>query len=145
MHKLKETAFQVIQETPVAAPPKKVWKVILNAEKWFQFSDRKVKQTLEAWPGGRWIMHQPDGAEVLFGFVSLVEPEKLIRIWGPVGLSHLPSTTALIIELQPKKDGKETLLRLGMRTFGYLDKDVKKRYSGGWTQLMKQVKALAEK
>ena len=59
--------------------------------------------------------------------------------------SRLPVNNALIWELQPKNNGKTTLLRFCHRCFGFLTPDVKKNFAGGWKQLWPQLKALAEK
>jgi uncharacterized protein YndB with AHSA1/START domain len=145
--KLKPTGFQFIQELPIDAPPKKVWAALLNVGKWFGFDpDRSQwpKATLEAWPGGRWFTESKDGEMMLNAIVTRIEPEKLLRMSGPIGLSHLPVNSVYIFELQPKKDGKETLLRFGQRTFGFLTADVKKSYGGGWKKLLPQLKELAE-
>ena len=145
MLKLKPVGFQTIQEIPIAAPPKKVWKTVLDVGSWFRFGpEQGPKQTLEAWAGGRWFMREANGTEALFGVVTLIEPEKLLRLSGPIGLSHLPVSNAMIFELQPRKDGKATLLRVGHRAFGFMDADVKSRYAGGWKQLLGNMKKLAE-
>ena len=68
-----------------------------------------------------------------------------VSVCGQMGLTHLPVTSVAIFELQPGKDGKSTLLRVGMRMFGFLDADVQTRYEGAWQMLAGQLKALAEK
>jgi uncharacterized protein YndB with AHSA1/START domain len=148
MLKLKPTGFQFIQEVSVNAPPRKVWSALLNVGKWFVF-DRTggnwPKSKFEARTGGQWIMTHKDGSTDLVATVTRVEPQKLLRLTGPIGLSHLPVCNAFIFELQPQKDGKATLLRLGQRTFGLLDTDVKTRYATVWKRLLGQIKDVAEK
>ena len=147
MLKLKATGIQFILEIPIEASPRIVWATILNTPAWFGFDDdrsRWPKQTFEAWPGGRWVMEHPGGPSYLFATITQVEPEKLLRLSGSMGMNHLPVSGAVIFELQPRKDGKTTLLRVGTRMFGYLDKDVKKRYQSGWKKLFAQLKSAAE-
>jgi uncharacterized protein YndB with AHSA1/START domain len=74
-----------------------------------------------------------------------IEPQKLLCIHGPMGMTHLPVQNAMIWELQPRKDGKATLLRFCQRTHGYLTADLKTNFRGGWGKLLPQLKALAEK
>jgi uncharacterized protein YndB with AHSA1/START domain len=81
----------------------------------------------------------------LFATVTQVEPEKLLRVSGQMGMNHIPVMSAVIFELQSKKDGKETLLRIGQRTFGYMTSDVKKGFGKGWKQLLGQLKQAVEK
>ena len=144
---LKPTGLQFIHELPVAAPPKKVWKALLSVGKWFVFDPdpRKwPKQTLEARPGGRWFVERKDGSSSLHGLVTHVEPEKLLRLSGPIGLSHLPVSTAVIFELQERAGGNGALLRVGVRVFGFLHSEVKQRYPEVWKQFLPKIKALAE-
>jgi uncharacterized protein YndB with AHSA1/START domain len=143
--KLKPTGYQFIQEIPIEAPPKTVWKTVLNIGKWFSFPGRPEKHTLEAFPGGRWHSSWADGTEDLHGIVTRIEPGRLLRITGHVGQSHLPVQNVVIFELQPKDDGKSTLLRLCHRSYGFIDGDAKKRFRGGWNQLLPNIKTLAEK
>ena len=146
MLKLKAGGFQFIQKANVKAPPKKVWAALLDTGSWFGFGDKSgwSKQTLDLKPGGQWTSQGKNGNCSLFGVVTLIEPEKLLRLSGPIGLSHLPVSNALIFELTPAKDGAETLLKVAMRTYGFIDKDLKKRYMGAWKHLLPQLKAAAE-
>jgi uncharacterized protein YndB with AHSA1/START domain len=146
MLKLKPQGIQFIQETLISATPKKVWAALKKPSEWFYFdANRKSKHTLELRAGGHWISVNQDGSENFFGRVVYFEPGKLLRISGQLGLTHVPVTSVVIFELQPGKDGKSTLLRVGMRMFGFLDADVKTRYEGAWQMLAGQLKALAEK
>lgn len=148
MLKLKPTHFQFIQELKIDAPPKRVWQTILNVDGWFGFTsgDTKSKRTLEPWVGGRFFAEDAsDGSSSLYMVVTYIQPEKLLRLAGPMGMSHVPTNNVFIFELQPEKDGKATLLRFCQRTFGYLTEDVGKNYQGGWKQLFGQLKTLAEK
>jgi uncharacterized protein YndB with AHSA1/START domain len=144
--KLKIDGFQFIQETAIDAPPKKVWSSLLDINKWFGFEaeDALVKHTFEAWPGGRWIYEEKDGSVSLNTIITRIEPHKLLRLSGPMGMTHLPVQNVVIFELKPRGGGKKTLLRLAQRTFGYIDKDVKKRYASGWKQLLPNLKKIAE-
>jgi|SRR5882672_86948 len=144
--KLKATGFQFIQETPIDAPPKKVWASLLNFDKWFGFEPpaQRPKSTLEVWPGGRWFTEAKDGTANLNMIVTRIEPQKLLRLAGPMGMSHLPVNNAFIFELQPKSGGKKTLLRFCQRTYGFLTPDIKKMFAGGWKQQLSQLKDLAE-
>ena len=145
MLKLKPTHFQFIQEVKVSAPPKRVWAALMKIDNWLRFQApvKGRKATFEPWVGGRYYVQQPDGTSMLHLVVTYIEPGKLLRMSGPMGLSHLPVCNAFIFELQPK--GKGTLLRFCQRSFGYMDADVGKRYAGGWKQLLQQIKELAEK
>ena len=148
--KLKPKGFQFILDTPVNAPPAKVWKALMNIDGWFYFKGspmhENVRQTIDPKIGGVFKFEKRDGSvSMLNGFVSHIEPNKLLRINGPMGASHLPICTVMIFELVPKNGGKTTLLRFCQRTFGNMTADLEKNFKGGWKQLMPQLKALAEK
>src|SRR5579862_1884166 len=128
---LKPQGFQFIEEIAVEASPAIVWKSLLNADGWFGFSPNPneiPKASLEARPGGRFILEHKDGTHAMFGTVALIQPEKLLRLSGQLGLTHLPVTTAVIFELQPQNDGKTTLLRFCQRTFGFIDDGTKEKF-----------------
>ena len=149
MLKLKPAGFQFIQEIPVQAPPARVWAALLNIGGWFyfdkEFSREKSKVTLEPKIGGRVMWEARDGSvAMLQGFVAHMEPHKLLRINGPMGMTHLPVNNAFIWELQSKNGGKTTLLRFCQRTFGFITPQLKKDFHGGWKRLLPQLKKLAE-
>jgi uncharacterized protein YndB with AHSA1/START domain len=144
---LKPTGFQFIQEVAIEASPEKVWKSLANVNTWFQYEPDPAnyhKHTLELVPGGKWTAAKPDGTASLHAVVTHIEPNKLLRLSGSMGLTHLPATNVMIFELQPQKDGKATLLRLGHRAFGFMDDDVQGRYTKGWGEFLPKLKALAE-
>jgi uncharacterized protein YndB with AHSA1/START domain len=146
--KLKPTGFQFIKQVPIQASPKKVWSSLLNADKWFRFDanpHRAPKHSFKAIAGSPWLSKSWDGNTNFRATVSYVEPGKLLRLVGQFGMTHLPVTTVVIFELQPKAGGKSTLLRLGQRSFGFIDADMKKRSSMVWKHLLPQLKELAEK
>jgi uncharacterized protein YndB with AHSA1/START domain len=146
--KLKPQGFQFIQELPVDAPPSRVWEALLDVRGWWRFYEgHRPEITLEPWPGGRFFGESSENdvtAQSLHGTVTYIEPNKLLRIGGQMGLTHLPVMHALIWELEPRNDGRATLLRFAQRTFGFIDADVKKRYQSGWKILLPQLKAHAE-
>lgn len=145
---LQPIGFQRIQEVHILAAPKKVWAALAEVGKWFVFNPDPAthpKQTIEMKAGGQWIVLHKDGGSSLSATVTHIEPEKLLRLSGPMGMSHLPVMNAFIFELQPKAQGKETLLRMAQRTFGFIDPELEGRYGGAFGMLLNNIKALAEK
>jgi hypothetical protein len=59
---------------------------------WFHFEGRAfAPATLEPHLGGRFIETAKDKSiQMLAGIVTHIEPGKLLRINGPMGMSHLP-------------------------------------------------------
>jgi len=146
--KLKATGFQFIEEIHIDANPKKVWAAVTNPGKWFGFDpDPKKwnKHTMDVTPGGKWISTAKDGTTFMLATVTYIEPGKLLRLIGQIGMTHLPVSNVFIFELQPQKAGKATLLRLGQRTFGFGDADLEERIHGAWKKLLPNIKTAAEK
>src|SRR4051812_40910795 len=146
---LKATGFQFIEEVPINAPPKTVWKSLMDFGSWFTFDPdpaKRPKMTVDARVGGQWISEARDGSVIsLIGTITHIEPGKLLRMGGQMAMTHLPVMNALIWELVPQEDGKRTLLRFCQRTFGFLDAETEQRFQGGWKQLLPQLKAAAER
>jgi uncharacterized protein YndB with AHSA1/START domain len=144
MLKLRPSHFQFIQELRIDAPPAKVWATLVKIDNWFRFDPGAPRGgvKLELWPGGRFYAERADGSASLHAIVTHIEPGKLLRMGGPMGLTHLPASNVFIFELQPRAKG--TLLRLCQRSFGYMDATVGKRYGQGWRQLLGQLKEVVE-
>ena len=148
MLKLKPTGFQFIHEIKIDAPPSAVWKALLDVGTWFRFDNVPDFPAMKLDPriGGLLTSSNGDGSVQMYsGMVAHIERGKLLRINGPMGMTHLPAMNAMIWELQPRNDGKATTLRFCHRSFGYITADIKKNFQGGWKQLWPQLKALAEK
>jgi hypothetical protein len=148
MLELQPTGFQFIEELPIQASPKTVWSSLLRVGDWFRFDPdpkKASKHTFEATAGSRWTATSWEGNTVFHGTVAYVEPGKLLRIVGQIGATHLPVTTVVIFELQPQDGDKATLLRLGQRSFGLIDADMKMRANNMWKRLLPQLKELSEK
>jgi uncharacterized protein YndB with AHSA1/START domain len=144
---LVATGFQFLQEIAVNAPPPKVWSAVTNPGKWFFFNPdpaTHAKHTFDLRPGGQWTSQSPNGNSSLLATVLLIEPGTLLRLSGPIGLSHLPLSTVVIFELMPQDGGKSTLLKVCMRSSGLMDAEVENRYKGAWQRLLPQIKAAAE-
>jgi uncharacterized protein YndB with AHSA1/START domain len=144
MLKLKPAFIQIMQEVPIDAPPAKVWRTLISGA-WFGDPQRPSGK-IEPKIGGLFTMQRKDASESrLFGFVSHLEPNKLLRIFGPGPMSHLPATCTMIWELQPQKGGKSTLLRFVERAYGAVTPDIKKSHTRGWKEMFATLKAMAQK
>ena len=142
MLKIKPGGFQFIQQIDIDAPPEKTWKALVSIGKWFNLGPNEGKALkLEPWAGGRFYAKYGD-IEHLHAIVTYIEPNKLIRFSGQMGMSHVPVLRAFIFQLEPK--GKGTLLKLCHRCYGMIDSEAEGRYRGGWKQLLPKLKAFAE-
>ena len=140
---LKPGAFQFIQEVKIDAPPARAWKALMNVQGWWKYTMVSGgKPKLEPWAGGRFYEAGRNGVEALHGVITYIEPNKLLRLSGQLGMSHLPVNHVYIFELQP--GGKGTLLRLCHRSHGYMTAKLKEDFQAGWPGLLKELKKLAE-
>jgi uncharacterized protein YndB with AHSA1/START domain len=146
--KLKPVSFQFIEELAIDAAPAKVWKTLLNMNSWFHFDPDPAKwpkSKIDARAGGQVLVTNPAGYSVLFGTVTLIEPGKLLRIGGSIGMSHLPINSVIIFELQPQRGGKSTLLRFCQRSTGLATPDLEKNARRNWkSTMLKNLKEAAE-
>src|SRR5690242_9823544 len=112
--KLKNTSFQFIEEVKVNADPATVWRSLLNVNGWWKLGmiGPGARFKIEPRAGGRFTETGAGGIEALHAFVTYVEPQKLIRFWGPMGSSHIPFSSVFIFELTPAEKGGGTMLRL---------------------------------
>jgi uncharacterized protein YndB with AHSA1/START domain len=148
MLKLKPSGFQFLHETPLHETPAKVWKTLINPTSWFGFTpvgEKNHKQSFTLAPGGLWTVTNPDGNSMLIATVTYIEPGKLLRLSGPMGLAHLPVINAFIFELVPTDNGKTTLFRTAHRCYGSITADIKGNYTGAWKHLLAKFKYAAEK
>src|SRR4051812_38401262 len=103
MLKLKPGGFQFIQDVPIRASPARVWTSLMNFAAWFHFDMPDwPKMKLEPRIGGLLTAANKDGSVQMYsGVVAHIEREKLLRINGPMGMTHLPVSNVIIFELQP--------------------------------------------
>ena len=140
-----EGSFVVEQRTEIAAPRAKAWAALLDVDAWWShhmFKPRR-KFVLEPWPGGRFYEAVENNQGALWGTVTHLETERLLRLSGALGMS-LPVSSCYEYRLTDGP-GQSTVLHLTHRAIGILMKDWKQRHEDGWAEMMKNLTAFTER
>ena len=141
--KPRSGSFRIEQEVLLKAPLSKAWKSLLDVDAWwchrYQPGSRLI---LEPVAGGRFAEVGPKGFEAIFGTVTFIQPRKLIRFTGPLGMHALPVNSVYSYELVEVAGG--TMLRLSHHAIGLLDAGWAKSLESGWRELWVNLAAFAE-
>lgn len=104
-----ETGFTTRHEVDIAAPPAKVWAVLLQPGRWWQpshtYSGDSANLTLDPRPGGCWCEKTANGGVEHMRVVYLAAPKSL-RLTGGLGpLQALPVSAVMTFTLAPSGAG----------------------------------------
>ena len=108
----QDWGFQVRHVYQVAAPPERVWAVLVQPSRWWDpehsWFGRAEGLTLDLKPGGCFCEIGPDGAGARHMDVAYVKPRESLHLWGALGPLHTEGVTGgLVIELKPAAGGTE--------------------------------------
>lgn len=99
----------VVVEQFSTAKQAAVYRHLVESDLWVLWQG--VSATLEARPGGLFLMQTPDGRTARGEFIELVPPERVVFSWGWTDVPGMPpGSTTVEIDLIPHDDG--TLIRL---------------------------------
>lgn len=122
-------------EVRLPAPASQVYKAFLNHidNWWWEESEPGQKMILEPFVGGRFYRaSHSDGAGVLLGFVTCLQPDKEIRFQGPMDSEDITATSTVHIRLR-EEDG-ETEVFLTHRTVGEIHDALIPTLSSHWRE-----------
>lgn len=122
-------------EVTLPVPPDRIYQAFLkDINAWWP--DRKLdssKLVLEPFVGGRFYEAIDDeGAGILFGFISCLEPSREIRLIGPMDAVEAATTSTVRIRFE-EEDGR-THLRLSHRTAGEVIDSSLSPYIADWEE-----------
>lgn len=136
-------SFHIEQEVLLKAPLAKAWKSLLDVDSWWCHHYRPGSRLiLEPKAAGRFAEIGPKGFEALFGTVTFIEPRRLVRLNGPLGMHTLPVNSVYSYELTEVTGG--TLLKLSHRAVGLLDPGWARSHKSGWQELWGHLTAFVE-
>jgi uncharacterized protein YndB with AHSA1/START domain len=93
----------------IAAPPKVVYSYLTEESRWMRWQGTDA--TIEARPGGTFVMKMPDGAIARGQFVELVPEERVVFTWGWVDHPGVPPGSSTVqIEISADGDGSMVTL-----------------------------------
>lgn len=93
----------------IAAPPKVVYSYLTEASRWMRWQGADA--TIEARPGGIFVMKMPDGAIARGQFVELVPEERVVFTWGWVDHPGVPPGSSTV-QIAITADGDGSLVTL---------------------------------
>ena len=97
---LPEDAGPVRVTRLVEAPPEVVFTYLTSSEKWSLWQG--VDTTIEAWPGGSYVMRAPNGGVARGEVLEIVPDRSVTFTWGWEGHPHVPpGATTVTITLEP--------------------------------------------
>ena len=125
-------------ERRVAAPPETVYDYLTDAGLWARWQG--ISASVDARPGGVFLMRMANGMEASGEFVELVRHRRVVVTWGWAGSDVLPPGSSTVeIVLEPDGDG--TLVRLTHRD---LPESEVASQDAGWRRYLPRLAAAAE-
>jgi uncharacterized protein YndB with AHSA1/START domain len=135
-------AFDVEAQIEVPVPPVEVWRALTEEiGRWWPhtFTDEPFAIRLEPAIGGRFYEQFDEaGAGALYATVTYVEPAKILRISGPMGMR----TAAIYVKtyrLEPL-DGGGTRVRTTASTMGDVPDAVRESYRAGGLEALEALR-----
>jgi len=137
-------SFSIKREDRIEASIEIVFEAILE-----QMSHLNVKpdgvpmpMKLEAWPGGRWYRELGNNNGHMWGHVQAIKAPELLEIYGPLFMSF-PATSN--VQYRLKADGNATILQFNHTAMGLIPDDISANVSTGWDNMLKHIRADAER
>lgn len=122
----------------IAAPPKVVYSYLTEAARWMRWQGAEA--TIEARPGGIFVMKMPDGAIARGQFVELVPEERVVFTWGWVDHPGVPPGSSTV-QIEISADGDGSLVTL---THSDLPPDEVENHTLGWSHYLPRLATVAE-
>jgi uncharacterized protein YndB with AHSA1/START domain len=122
----------------IAASPETVYSYLTESTSWSRWQGETA--TIEARPGGIFVMSMPNGAIARGQFVELVPDERVVFTWGWVGHPGVPPGSSTVeIEITATDDGSLVTL-----THRDLPADETAIHEAGWNHYLPRLATVAE-
>ena len=104
-----DTGFATQHKLTVAAPPAKVWELLLRPGNWWEgshtYSGNAANLSLDARPGGCWCEKTADGGVEHMRVVYVAAPGTLRMVGGLGPLQAMPVAGVMTVTLKPAGTG----------------------------------------
>jgi uncharacterized protein YndB with AHSA1/START domain len=131
------SSFQLAQEVTIGASRRRVWRALTREiDSWWRFRQGGDESTITLDPslGGQFAERWGEEAGAVWGVVLFVEPPRVIRLSGPLGM-HTADSNLYSFELE-EKSASETVVKITHHAVGYLDPKWEASYGEGWNTLL---------
>lgn len=102
----------VVVTQRINAPPDVVYSYLTESAKWARWQGKDA--TVDANPGGIFVLKMPNGATARGQFVELVPDERVVFTWGWVDQPGLPPGSSTV-EIEISAEGSGSLVTLTHR------------------------------
>lgn len=122
----------------IAAPPEVVYEYLTESTKWSRWQGAGA--TIEARPGGMFLMTMPDGATARGEFVELVPNERVVFTWGWIDHPGVPPGSSTVeIEIMEAPSGSRVTI-----THDGLPEDEVGIHTLGWEHYLPRLASVSE-
>lgn len=128
----------IVVTQQIEAPPDVVYSYLTESAKWARWQGQDV--TVDANPGGIFILKMPNGTTARGQFVELVPDEKVVFTWGWVDHPGVPPGSSTV-EIEITAQGGGSLVTLTHRG---LPDDETELHQIGWKHYLPRLTAVAE-
>ncbi|MCC6794385.1 MAG: SRPBCC domain-containing protein [Candidatus Hydrogenedentes bacterium] len=138
-----EWSVDIQQQLDISVPIDKVFEgVLLQFSEKMKYPDgRSMNFKLEARPGGRWYRDLGNDSGHLWGHVQVIKAPNILEISGPMFMSY-PVLNHFEVRLS-EHEGK-TRLNFRHRAVGPVDEQTRTGVSGGWKEMLDELKRDSE-
>jgi uncharacterized protein YndB with AHSA1/START domain len=127
----------IVLERLIAASPAVVYRYLTESTGWTQWQG--VDATIDARPGGLFVLAMADGSLARGEFVDLEPDRRVVFSWGWVDHPGLPPGSSTV-EIELIAEGRSTRLRL---THHGLPPDEWRLHAAGWDHYLPRLAAAA--
>jgi uncharacterized protein YndB with AHSA1/START domain len=130
----------IIVEVQIKAAPERVWAALIEElSEWWPRDCLSLKGAemilFEPWAGGRLYETAPDGGQLMWANVVMIQPGKAIEFVGYMTPTYSgPSITMYRFAIEATPDG-QTIFRVGDSVMGRIDNAQEANLKEGWSYL----------
>lgn len=128
----------IVVKRRIRASPEVIYSYLTESAKWSRWQGEKA--TIEAHPGGIFLMKMPNGATARGQFVELVPAQKVVFTWGWVDHPGVPPGSSTV-EIEIIGQGGGSLVTLTHRD---LPADEVDTHTLGWDHYLPRLATVAE-
>lgn len=129
----------IVKEIYIEASPETIFEFLTNQEKFLRWMG--VRAELDARPGGVFRV-DPNGRDIIRGtYLEVAPPSRVVFTWGWEEKGHRVPAGSTRVEIELKRAGNGTWLRLTHRD---LEGEARDAHGEGWAHYLLRIKTVCE-